>query len=55
MTNNVGGLDRAARIVIGALLVILALAGTIGAWGWIGVVPLLLACSEIARSTGSSA
>lgn len=40
MINNIGGIDRAARIVIGALLVILALTGTIGAWGWIGVVPL---------------
>lgn len=40
MTNNIGGIDRAARIVIGALLVILALTGTIGVWGWIGVVPL---------------
>lgn len=40
MASNVGGIDRAARIVIGALLVILALTGTVGAWAWIGVVPL---------------
>lgn len=41
MQINVGSPDRIARIVIGALLVGLALAGTIGAWGWLGIVPLL--------------
>ena len=40
MTNNVGGIDRVARVIIGALLVILSLIGTIGVWGWIGIVPL---------------
>lgn len=40
MKTNVGGLDKIARIVIGALLIGLALTGTIGAWGWIGVIPL---------------
>jgi hypothetical protein len=40
MKTNVGGLDKVARIVIGALLIGLALTGTIGAWGWIGVIPL---------------
>ncbi len=40
MKLNVGGLDRALRIVAGAALVGLTVAGTIGAWGWIGVVPL---------------
>lgn len=38
MIKNVGSPDRIARLVIGALLVILALTGTIGVWGWIGVV-----------------
>lgn len=38
--NNVGGLDRGARIVVGLALVGLTLAGTIGPWGWIGLVPL---------------
>lgn len=37
---NVGTIDRAARIIIGLVLIGLALTGTIGAWGWIGVVPL---------------
>jgi Protein of unknown function (DUF2892) len=41
--NNVGGIDRIARIVLGLVLIGLTLAGTIGVWGWIGVVPLLTA------------
>ncbi len=40
MKTNVGGPDKIARIVIGALLILLALTGVIGAWGWIGVLPL---------------
>jgi hypothetical protein len=39
--NNVGGLDRVLRVVLGLVLIGMTLAGTIGAWGWIGVVPLL--------------
>lgn len=41
--NNVGGIDRIARIVIGLALIGLTLMGTIGVWGWIGIVPLLTA------------
>ena len=41
MKLNVGSLDRALRIVAGVALIGLTVAGTIGAWGWIGVVPLL--------------
>lgn len=40
MKANVGGIDKVARIVVGAILIGLALTGTVGAWGWIGVVPL---------------
>ncbi|MBD3898135.1 DUF2892 domain-containing protein [Halomonas sp. ML-15] len=40
MKSNVGGVDKIARIVVGVLLILLALTGTIGAWGWIGVLPL---------------
>jgi hypothetical protein len=40
MKLNVGGLDRILRVVAGVALVGLTLAGTIGAWGWIGIVPL---------------
>lgn len=37
---NVGGIDRVLRIVAGLALIALALTGVIGAWGWIGLVPL---------------
>ena len=40
MTRNVGGIDKVLRIAVGILLILLALTGTIGAWGWIGVLPL---------------
>lgn len=43
MKSNVGGLDRILRIVLGLALVALTLTGTIGVWGWVGVVPLLTA------------
>ena len=38
---NVGNLDRALRILIGLALIGLAVSGTIGLWGYIGIVPLL--------------
>ncbi len=41
MQSNVGGLDRGLRIVGGTALLGLALAGVIGPWGLIGIVPLL--------------
>lgn len=41
MKLNVGGIDRILRIVAGLVLIALAATGTVGAWGWIGVVPLL--------------
>ncbi len=37
---NVGGIDRVLRIVLGLALIGLTLGGVIGAWGWIGIVPL---------------
>jgi hypothetical protein len=40
MKTNVGGIDRIARIVLGVALIALAATGTIGLWGWIGLVPL---------------
>lgn len=40
MKLNVGGIDRVVRIVAGVALIGLAATGTVGAWGWIGVVPL---------------
>jgi membrane-bound ClpP family serine protease len=41
MKFNVGGIDRILRIVVGIVLIALTLMGTIGVWGWIGVVPLV--------------
>jgi hypothetical protein len=41
MKRNVGTLDRGLRIVAGLMLIALAATGTVGLWGWIGVVPLL--------------
>jgi hypothetical protein len=40
LSANVGGLDRLLRIGAGLVLIALALTGTVGVWGWIGVVPL---------------
>jgi hypothetical protein len=41
--HNVGGIDRILRIILGLALIGLTLAGTIGMWGWIGLVPLATA------------
>jgi membrane protein implicated in regulation of membrane protease activity len=40
MTRNVGGIDRIIRIVLGLALIGATLMGAIGAWGWLGLVPL---------------
>lgn len=40
MTKNVGGIDRTLRIVIGLTLIAAAATGTVGLWGYIGLVPL---------------
>lgn len=40
MKTNIGTVDRVLRIAVGLILMGLAYTGTIGAWGWIGVVPL---------------
>jgi len=41
MKFNVGGIDRALRIIIGVVLIALAATNTVGWWGWLGVIPLL--------------
>jgi hypothetical protein len=41
MTNNVGGIDRTLRILIGLALIAGVATNTIGMWGYLGVVPLL--------------
>lgn len=40
MQANVGSIDRALRILVGLALIGAALFGAIGAWGWLGLVPL---------------
>ena len=43
MKTNEGTIDRALRIIAGLALIALAATGTVGAWGWIGIVPLATA------------
>lgn len=38
MTRNLANWDRIARFVLGALLIAFALTGTIGAWGFVGLI-----------------
>jgi O-antigen ligase len=40
MTKNVGGIDRTIRVVAGLVLIALAATGTVGWWGWLGIVLL---------------
>lgn len=40
MKSNVGGIDRILRIAVGLALIGATLAGVIGAWGWIGIIPV---------------
>ena len=41
MKINEGTIDRALRVIAGLVLITLAATGTIGVWGWIGILPLL--------------
>ena len=41
MKSNMGTIDRALRVIVGLVLIALTLTGTIGVWGWFGVVPVL--------------
>lgn len=38
---NIGNADRAARIIIGIILIAMVFVGPQTPWGWIGLVPLL--------------
>lgn len=40
MKANEGSIDRILRVVLGLVLIGLAATGTVGIWGWIGIVPL---------------
>lgn len=41
MKVNEGTLDRSLRVIVGLALIALAATGTVGAWGYIGIVPLV--------------
>ncbi|WP_162591665.1 YgaP family membrane protein [Variovorax sp. PBL-E5] len=41
MNRNIGLTDRTLRIGAGAALVLLAAIGTIGPWGYFGLIPLV--------------
>jgi hypothetical protein len=41
MLQNVGSIDRIARVLIGLALIAAALFGWVGGWGWIGLLPLV--------------
>lgn len=38
---NVGGWDRILRVIVGLVLIALAATGTVGWWGYIGIMPLV--------------
>lgn len=40
MTKNIGGIERIVRIVAGLILIALSATGTVGLWGWLGLVPV---------------
>lgn len=40
MKTNQGNIERVLRVLVGLVLIALTLIGTIGVWGWIGVVPI---------------
>jgi fatty acid desaturase len=41
MKTNEGAIDRSVRVVAGLILIGLAYTGTVGLWGYIGVIPLI--------------
>ena len=49
MTVNVGTVDHAVRIIAGLALIALAFTGTIGVWGYIGILPVLSGLFRVCR------
>ena len=41
MIKNVGTIDRAARVVLGLVLLALVFVGPQTPWGWLGLIPLV--------------
>jgi len=52
MQTNVGTVDRVLRVVIGLVLIGLAATGRVGAWGWIGILPLLTGIVRVCPAYG---
>ena len=44
---HIGLIDRSARIGVGLLLIVLAFVGTIGAWGYVGLIPLITGMASV--------
>ncbi|MBZ0070874.1 MAG: DUF2892 domain-containing protein [Thiohalobacteraceae bacterium] len=43
MAHNVGGIDRALRLIVGLGLISIVFIGPQTPWGWIGIVPITTA------------
>lgn len=43
MKQNVGGIDKVIRIIIGLALISLVFIGPKTPWGWVGLIPLATA------------
>lgn len=41
MKTNEGAIDRSLRVILGLVLIGLAATGTVGLWGYIGIIPLV--------------
>ncbi len=41
MKVNEGSIDRSLRVIAGLVLIGLAATGTVGLWGYVGVIPLV--------------
>jgi hypothetical protein len=41
MKQNVGGVDKLLRIVVGIVLIALVFVGPQTPWGWLGLIPLI--------------
>lgn len=43
ISSNVGTFDRLARLILGSVLILLSVTGTIGIWGWLGAILVVTA------------
>ncbi len=41
MKINEGTIDRSVRVIAGVVLIGLAYTGTVGPWGYVGIIPLV--------------